>query len=133
MPDEPITGIKGSVKMIAAGGVLAALASVRKFTVNKRADNKKYATSDTGGWKKSAEGNKSFDGSIDVYLNDGVWPTWYAGQSVDFELTSNTGKTATGTARIDSIENLEIDIENSEMLSCTLVIDGDGDIVFAGA
>lgn len=128
---NPITGKDGSVKMIAAGGVLAALASVRKFNVNTRADNQKYATSDTGGWKKSAEGKKDWDGSIDIYLNDGVWPNWTAGLLVDVELTSYTGKTATGTGRIDSIENIEMDIENSGMVGCTLNINGDGELVFA--
>ncbi len=129
---EPITGMDGSVRMVAAGGALAALASVRSFAVNVTADNKQYATSDTAGWKKSAEGKKSWNGTITIYLNDGTFPTWESAQAVDVELTSATGKTGTGTGRIDSIENIDVNIEESGMIGCTLNITGSGELIFAG-
>ena len=119
MPD-PITAIGGNVT------IDAEVASVRKATINKRADNQKYATSDTGGWKKSAEGMKDWDASVDIYLEDGAFPSYTVGAVVACTFQLAAGQTESGSGRIDSIENIEDDIENSGMVACTINISGNG-------
>lgn len=119
MPD-PITAIGGNVT------IDAEVASVRKATISKRADNQKYATSDTLGWKKSAEGMKDWDASVDIYLEDGAFPSFTVGAVVACTFQTAAGQTESGSGRIDSIENIEADIENSGMVACTINISGNG-------
>jgi len=119
MPD-PITAIGGNVTLDTE------VASVRKATINERADNQKYATSDTGGWKKSAEGNKDWDAVVEVYMEDGAFPTYTVGAVVACTFQTAAGKTRSGSGRIRSFENIEIDIEGSGMEGYSINIDGNG-------
>ncbi len=119
---EPITGMNGNVSLDAE------IADVRSFTLNILADNKVYATSDTAGWKKSAEGIKSWNAQINVYLPDATFPAWTVGAVLAATLTSAAGKTMSGSCRLDSLENIDVNIEESGMVGCTLNVTGNGAI-----
>ena len=120
---DPITGIGGDVSL---GG--SAVAHVRKFSLNRKANIAKYASSDTAGYEKSADGIKEWDASIDIYSDGGnaAVGSLAVGAKVAVVLTSVAGKTFTGNCRIDGIDNLEADIEGSGMVAMTLNVTGHG-------
>ncbi len=119
---EVITGIGGDISLGAS-----AVAHIRSFQYSKTADNLTYASSDTSGFKKTAEGQKGWAGSADIYL-DGVFPvfpvpgTKYA--STVFTLKS--GETVTGDIRVDAVNSILVDIEGSGGASATIEFTGDG-------
>lgn len=119
---DAISGIGGDLDLGAS-----AVAHIRGWQISKTADNQSYASSDTAGYKKTAEGQKSWAGSADIHL-DGVFPafplvgTKYA--STVFTLSS--GNSVTGDVRIDAINNIVIDVEGSGMASATIEFTGDG-------
>ena len=131
MADEtgvPLTGINGNVQLVAQGGSLATIGSVRKWSVNRRAENQKYATNSTAGFKKTAKGIRDWDGSVDMYFDDGDINHIGAneGDLIDILLQTATSRTLTGMARIDSIEGIEGDIEGSGLVGATLNFSGHG-------
>lgn len=119
---DPITGIGGDLDLGSS-----AVAHIRGWQISEAADNQSYATSDTEGYKKTAEGQKHWSGSADIHL-DGVFPafpvvgTKYA--STVFTLSS--GNSVTGDIRVDGISNIVIDVEGSGMASATIEFTGDG-------
>ena len=118
---EPITGIAAHVKINIAAGGLVALDHVRRWSLSKTADNKEYASSNTGGHKRSALGQKSKKVSIDVFCDGAVFPTINEGDVVtEVELYSDTTTHEDYQGIIDTIDNVEADIEGSGMVSFTL-------------
>ncbi|RLC38159.1 hypothetical protein DRH27_02975, partial [Candidatus Falkowbacteria bacterium] len=120
---DPVVGLTGDISLASS-----AIAHIRSWTINKGSDNQSYATSDTGGYKKTAEGQKFWNGSADVYLDGGANPvfpvvgTKYASSI----FTTVSGKTLTGDIRVDAVNNIECDIEGSGITSCTIEFTGDG-------
>ena len=125
---EPVNGIDGSITF---GG--NAIAQIQKFTINQRADNQVYATSSTGGFKETAEGNRSWDAVIDILMPNAELEPDASGAIEEGDIgavvfTLTTGKTLTGNCIVDEIGDFEVDIEGSGMVGCSLRVTGIGDL-----
>lgn len=117
---EPKTGITGKVQ-INTGGGLAELSHIRRWTLSKAADNAEYASSSTSGHKRSALGMKGKKAVIDIFLDGGTFPTINEGDSItEVELYSDATTHEDYQGIVDSIDNIECDIEGSGMLGFTL-------------
>lgn len=121
---EPITGIGGDVTTTAG-----TIGHVRNWKVDREADNKAYASSDTAGWKKTAEGNKGWKGSMEVFAEAGALSVkatnWTEGKKVQLDLVVDATHKLSGQARIDTI-NADVNIEDSELVGMTINFTGDG-------
>lgn len=122
---DAYSGILGDVSL---GGT--PVAHVRRFTINEYADNQQYASSDTSGYKETAEGQRGWDGNMDVYSDDavalagGIVP----GAKLACVFTTYTGMTLTGNLRVNTVENRECDVEGSGMAGMTVTFSGIGDL-----
>ena len=124
---EPITGKDGDVQV---GGV--DVAHVRRFSISRSADNKSYKSSDTNGWTKTAEGNKLWTITIDVYAEGGTLVLGFdEGDLIEFKGITTAGKYIEGNVRVDSIED-EVQIEEAELVTATINGTGDGPYVPTG-
>lgn len=117
---EPITGINAKV-VIDTGGGPATLDHTRKWSLSKSADNAEFSDSGTGGHKHSAKGQKSKKVTIDCYCDGATFPTIEEGQSItSVKLYSDNTTFVEYRGIIDSIDNIEGDIEGSGMFGFTL-------------
>lgn len=120
---DVLTGIGGDISLGAS-----AVAHIRNFTLNETADNLVYASSDTSGFKKTAEGQKGWGGSADIYLDGGVFPAFpvVGTKYASTVFTISAGNTVTGDIRVSAVNNIVVDIEGSAGSSATIEFDGDG-------
>jgi len=122
----PITGLSGSVEMDSL------LADVFSWSITRTSDNQTYASSSTAGWKKTLAGQKGWTLTMSVANPDGSLEFGFEiGDSVAFVGTSVTGKYASGTAVIDTIEP-EVDIEGATVVRSTVTATGDGELSYTG-
>ena len=118
---EPITGINAKIQLNIAGGGLVALSHTRRWSLSKTADNQEYASSSTAGHKREALGQKSKKVSVDVFCDGAVFPTINEGDVItEIELYSDATTHEDYQGLIDSIDNIEADIEGSGMVAFTL-------------
>jgi len=118
---EPITGVTAKIQINVAGGGLAGLNHVRRWSLSKTADNQEYASSSTSGHKRSALGQKSKKASIDVFCDGATFPTIEEGAVItEVEFYSDTTTHEDYQGIVDSIDNIEADIEGSGMVAFTL-------------
>lgn len=134
---QPITGVNGTFLWDVSGGSPTNVAHVRNFVINERADNQVFADSSGGGAKDCAEGIRSWDGTITIYLDGGdprntaqKLNTIRPGTLADVEFHWDSGETGTGlltgTCRVNRIGDLEADIEGSGMIGATVDVIGHG-------
>jgi len=119
----PITGMGGSVKINAV-----TLDDIRNWTVTRMAENPTYVSSSTAGYTKTAKGNKSWNGQIEIFLDQGSNSLSFdVGDLVDFEGSAKTGGAAvlSGEIRIGNIET-GVDIEGNAFEGATISFDGHG-------
>jgi len=114
---EPITGINAVVTL---NTVL--LDHCRKWSVSETADNQLFADSGTGGEKHSALGQKTHTFTADFFTDGSAIPTLRAGLAITAAVFDTDGSTPLTFAagRVDSIDNLEADIEGSGMIAFTM-------------
>jgi len=119
--NEPITGITAKIMINIAGGGLAALEHTRRWSLSKSADNQEYASSSTAGHKRAAIGQKSKKVSVDVYCDGAVFPTIAEGDVItEINLYTDATTHEDYQGIIDTIDNIEADIEGSGMIGFTL-------------
>lgn len=112
------TPMAGSNGTVSADG--SAVADVRNWSLDRTADNKTYASSDTGGWNRTSKGNRGATVTWDHYLDGGALDVGYEeGALIAFVGTAASGKTVTGNVRVDSIGQT-IDIEGNELEAATV-------------
>ena len=118
---EPITGINAKVQINIAGGGLVSLDHTRRWSLSKTADNQEYASSNTAGHKRSAKGQKGKKVSIDCFCDGATFPTINEGDTItEVELYTDATTHEDYQGIIDSIDNIEADIEGSGMIGFTL-------------
>lgn len=118
---EPITGINAKLSINIAGGGLANLDHCRKWTLSKTADNTEYASSSTSGHKRSAIGQKGKKVTVDLFCDGATFPTINAGDTItEIELYSDATEHDDYQGIVDSIDNIEADVEGSGMVAFTL-------------
>ena len=118
---EPITGVTAKVQINIAAGGLVGLDHTRRWSMSKSADNQEYASSSTGGHKRSAKGQKGKKCTIDCFCDGATFTTINEGDVVtEVELYSDATTHEDYQGIIDSIDNMEADIEGSGMVSFTL-------------
>ncbi len=120
---EPITGVEAKVRINVAAGGLVSLDHTRRWSLSKSADNQEFASSNTAGHKRSALGQKSKKASIDCFCDGATFPTINEGDvitEVEFYTDATTHEDLQGI--IDSIDNIEADIEGSGMVAFTLTL-----------
>jgi|GEM_PF-6695831 len=123
---EPITGLLGNVSV--AG---AALADVRNWKVDRKNPVKKYSSSTTAGYTKTAKGVNDYTLTFSIYLQDGELNIGFAeGDLIAFVGMSYTGKTLTCNARVNQISEA-VDIEGANMEAADVTCDGDGSYTIA--
>ncbi len=118
---EPITGIAAKITININAGGLVTLAHVRRWSLSRTADNQEYASSSTSGHKRSAKGQKSKKASIDVFCDGPAFPDIDEGDiitEVKFYTDDSISDDYQGI--VDSIDNIEADIEGSGMVAFTL-------------
>lgn len=118
---EPITGITAKIQINIAAGGLVSLEHTRRWSLSKTADNAEYASSSTAGHKRAALGQKSKKASIDCYCDGAIFPTINEGDivtEVEFYIDATTHEDYQGI--IDTIDNIEADIEGSGVISFTM-------------
>lgn len=117
----PISGIEGNLSL---GGVT--VANLRKWSIKKSAEVKKYASNDTAGTKKTLKGVKEWSGSADIYIEQGILPALEEGKLYAFSGTLKTGGTAvTGVVRISEV-SIDTDIETGDPIGGTVSFEGHG-------
>jgi hypothetical protein len=120
----PISGIEGNLSL---GGVT--VANLRKWSIKKSAEIKKYASNDTAGAKKTLKGVKEWSGSADIYIEQGTLPALEEGKLYAFSGTLKTGGTAiTGVVRISEV-SIDTDIETGDPIGGTVSFEGHGALV----
>ena len=118
---EPITGVNAKVKLNIAAGGLVALDHVRRWSLSKSADNAEYASSNTAGHKRAALGQKSKKVSIDCFCDGSTFTTINEGDVItEVELYTDAAVHEDYQGIVDSIDNIEADVEGSGMISFTL-------------
>ena len=139
MADEPLTGFKGDIKWDVSTSYTV-IGHVRRFTLNRVADNAVYASSSSSQAKKATKGNRSWTLTADIYIDAGdpgnsdqKLDVMVPGALANVQLfpyeTGSGAQVAEGAIRIDSIENLEVDIEGSGNISATINATGHGELV----
>lgn len=107
----------------------ADLVGVLRWNLNEEADNKTYVSSNSAGWAKTAEGAKRWSGSMDLLLEDGVFrvaPLVPGTLLTSIELKVDGSHSRQGAARIDRVGDIEVDIDGSGLVKCTVDFTGDG-------
>jgi len=118
---EPITGVNAKIQINVAAGGLVSLNHTRRWSLSKTADNAEYASSSTAGHKRSALGQKGKKVSVDCYCDGATFPTINEGDVItEIELYSDTTTHEDYQGIVDSIDNVEADIEGSGMVAFTL-------------
>jgi len=118
---EPITGVDAKIQINVAAGGLNPLVHVRRWSLSKTADNQEYASSSTAGHKRAALGQKSKKGSIDCFCDGSAFPTINEGDVItEVEFYTNDTIHEDYQGIIDSIDNVEADVEGSGMIAFTL-------------
>lgn len=124
-----ITAKNGHVKFNSG----ASQAGVLKWVLTEfSADNKEYVSSSTNGWSETAEGAKKWAATIDILLEEGVFPDEALAALVpgtlldDIELSVDGSHSKHGAARIKSIDGIEADIEGSGLVKATIAVQGHG-------
>jgi len=127
----PISGKSGKAYYTPEGGAKTEVLDVRSWKVSRLSDNKEYASSSTAGWKKRVAGNRDWNGSFEVYTQDGDLALGFdEGDKVTLELLSDTGMTLTGPAIIDSIDE-DVQVEGGDPTAATVNFSGDGEFTIA--
>ena len=118
---EPITAINGKVTINKAGAGLAEQLHVRKWSMSKTADNQEYASSSTDGHKKSALGQKSKNVTMDCFCDGATFPTLTEGMILtSIYLYTDDTENEGYQGIVNTIDNIEADIEGSGMVSFTM-------------
>lgn len=120
----PISGLEGNLSL----GTVA-IANLRKFSIKRSGEAKKYSSSDTAGWKKTLKGTQEWSGSADFYIEQGTLPALEIGKLYAFSGTLKTGGTpVTGVVRITGVD-IDTDIEAGDPISGNLSFEGHGPLV----
>lgn len=125
-----ITAKNGLVKFNAG----ASQAGILKWTLEESADNKTYVSSSTNGWAETAEGAKRWTSTMDILFEGGEFPkTQLAALDVGTLLTSvelsvDGTHSRSGSARIDSIGGIEVDVDGSGLVKATISVTGHGQL-----
>ena len=118
---SPITGINAKIQINVAGGGLVALSHTRRWSLSKTADNQEYASCSTAGHKRAALGQKSKKVSVDCYCDGSTFPTITEGAVItEIELYTDATIHEDYQGIIDTVDNIEADIEGSGMVAFTL-------------
>jgi hypothetical protein len=118
---EPITGINAKVMINIAGGGEAQLNHTTRWSLSKTAANATYLTSNTSGHERAALGGKSKKVSIDVLLDGATYPTINEGDTItSVKLYTDATTYEEYQGIVDSIDNIEADIQGSGTLGFTL-------------
>lgn len=123
----PITGTNGKVYVDDIE-----VADVRTWSAAFENDLKTYASSNTGGYEKTASGNIRWTFNMTLYSPDGSLDLGFdVGDLVTVKGCTTTGKHFEGDVRIASIEP-EVDIEGAGLVACTVRGTGDGQYTLTG-
>ena len=124
---SPIAGVSGKVYV-----GQTEIADVRSFSVPRESDVKSYASSSTGGFEKTAAGNRRWRFTMSLYCPDGSLSLGFeAGDLVTVKGHTTTDKYFEGQVRVRSIEP-EVDIERGELVACTVAGVGHGAYTLTG-
>jgi hypothetical protein len=110
------------------GKVLAGASTVldvTKWEFNDEANTHRYASSATGGYKKTVAGTQQGDGSIDYKQSDSSQPTLRSGMSVTLKLYEDTTHFWIVPAVIKSNKR-SVDIDSGEEVGGTASFESDG-------
>lgn len=118
---NPLSGSGGSVK---SGGV--AMAHIRKWSVTPKVEVKEYRDSGTSGQTGRVRAWSDWEGSIEMYLDNGAWPSGVLmGQTYLFQFLLKTGETLDGQAIVMELP-IEVAIEDGDLEAVTISIGGNG-------
>jgi hypothetical protein len=117
----PISGLEGTLTL---GTVL--VANLKKFTIDRECDVKRYATGDTAGWEKTLKGVRRWSGSADLLVEQGILPALVEGTLYAFSGVLKTSATpVTGVIRMGKT-NVEVDVETGEPIGGSITFEGHG-------
>ncbi len=127
--DRGISGKDGKLLAVAnteTPGTPAEIADITKWTYDEEVARSKYASSSTGGWKRTVAGQKEWSGTLEGVCQSGQKAPFASGDYVDAKLQGpTTGDAITGTICIGTVK-FETDIEEGKELRYTCDYDGDG-------
>ena len=120
----PITAIAGKVEINSVER-----ADIIKWDVEETADNKVFVSSSTNGWAETAEGAKSWKGTIQILLDGGAFlvaPLVVGTKLTKLDLFTTGAVSRYGAARVDRITGIEADIGGSGLIAATVECTGHG-------
>jgi hypothetical protein len=126
------TATGGKADWSADGTTYVNIPEVRKWTLNIGGDKKQYASSSTGGGKRSIAGAEDFSGSISVYHDAAarLSSIGLTSRATGFlKLWEDSGEFWVAPAYIDSV-GVNVDIEGNNIIDGDVAFSRDGALVY---
>ena len=102
------------------------VADIRKYSVSRKSDNKPYVSSSTAGQTKRLEGNKDWEATVDLYVQDGDIASIDLEEGDKIEIVFGSGAyTLTGNGIVDSVD-VDVDVETADPIGASVSISADG-------
>ena len=123
------TQVSGKDGDLSLGG--AALANIRRFTINYESDLHGHAHSDSAGWDEQTQGIQRWSGEVEIEADQGKVPSAIAaaiaaGTAIAIDAIAFTGSSYTGNVKLSGLPDFEVDVTGGAVETFTFPFAGHG-------
>lgn len=126
--------LSGVAMTFKQGGGPTVVDHTMKWSIQPKADNEKYATNSTSGWKEVSVGAKEWTCSVRVLLHAGGAQPFGLGDNIAIQghVDGGAADYYSGTATVVDLGDLEVDPNSAAPLGQDITLEGDSVLVANG-